>query len=260
MKNTIEYLEKDDTSIKVFSDRWGIITSIKIKVTELLYQDMYDETLFDDSKSVKWWIPYMFPNAWPLNDVEKEKSWFKLPQHWTWRINKWEKIDSLPWEYKQKYNLKSSEIFPYEADVFNTIKIEGEWVNILHEVINNSDIELPISTWLHPYFRVPLWNKEDIEWNFKWWNTIKESVDIWSNDWTISFDNPWKPLDIFIPWLWNLIIEVSEDYKKFWVRSLPNKDFICIEPVMWNEWSIVNNPVIVSPWDKNINFMKIALK
>lgn len=241
MINTIETISKWNTSVWIFSDRGWIITSININGIELLYQDMYEETLFDDIKSVKGGIPYMFPNAWPLSELEKEKSWFNLPQHWTWRINKWENIFCENWKYVQKFKLDNYDLFPFHGEVINSIQIEESWVNITHKIVNRWNISLPISTWLHPYFRVPLWNKKDIEWNFKWWEEIKSDIDIWSNDWTITFDNPGMPLEIFIPDIGTIVIDVSSEYKKFWVRSLPNKDFICIEPVMWNEWDIVKN-------------------
>ncbi len=260
MNNKIETISFGDNELSIFPDRWGIITSIKLKWTELLYQDMYDETLMDYSKSVKWWIPYMFPNAWPLTDLEKEISWFNLPQHGTWRINTWNKISSNKWIYVQKYNLNDYNIFPFYAEVENTINLNESWINISHKILNNSDNSLPISTWLHPYFRVPFGDKSEIEWKFKGWDYVKSNIDIWSNDWTITFDNPFTPLEINIPGLWTIVIEVSSSYKKFWVRSLPNKNFVCIEPVMWDEWNIVNNPKLIKPWCLDISFMKIDLK
>jgi len=260
ISNTSETISDNGNEVSIFSQRGGIITSIKIKAVEILYQDMYEETLLDYSKSVKWWIPYMFPNAWPLNANEKESSWLDLPQHWIWRINQWTKLDSSKkWEYVQEFRFEKSKDYPFNWTVKNTTKLLDDWVEIMHEIENKSVKNMPISTWLHPYFRIPEWKKEEIQFNFIWWKEVEKLVNIWSNDGTITFENPWKPFKVNIPWLWTLTIEVSSQYKKFWVRSLPWKDFICIEPVMWNEWAIANNPVIVEPWSTNVNYMKIFL-
>jgi hypothetical protein len=261
MENTSKKIDNKNSSVTVFSDRWGLITSLILEWVELLYQDMYDETLLDESKSVRWGIPYMFPNAWPLTEKEEEKSWFKLIQHWKWRISKWEEIKvSESWRYLQKYSLKYSDDFPYELAVENNIELRDNNFITTHVIKNNWEKKAPISTWFHPYFRVPKWKKEYIEWNFTWWEKIKDDLSIWGNDWTITVENIWTPLEVYIPWIWTLIIEVSQDYKKFWIWSLPWKDFICIEPVMGDEWAIVNSPVLIKVWEENTNYMKITLK
>lgn len=259
--DTSETLTYWNTKVSVFPDRWWLIKSIEINGTEILYQDMYVETLLDLSKSVKWGIPFMFPNAWPLTDEEKQKSWFNLPQHWIWRINTWSKqVSSKQNMFTQSFVFDKNDDFPFRWEIKNNIELIESSIKIVHEIINNWEIDMPISTWLHPYFRVPEWKKQDIKWNFEWWDKIAKQVNIWANDWTITFENTETPLSIFIPSLWELTIEVSPEYKKFWVWSLPEKDFVCIEPVMEDEWWIVNNPIMVTKNKKNINFMKIYLE
>jgi len=231
---TIESLWSQSIEVQVMPGRWGLIKSIKIWGVEILYQDMYDETLLDTSKSVKGWIPYMFPNAWPLTDEEKSTSWLDLPQHGIARISPWKRI---------------------------TINESQRSIQQEHNISNRWEKDMPISSWLHPYFRVPQGNKSDIKWDFPWGKSIQDQVDIWSNDWTVSFENPtpWQPFSVIIPGLGRLELTASKDYKTFWVWSLPGKDFVCIEPVMWDEWAIANNPVIIKPWESNRNYMRINL-
>lgn len=250
-----------NSEINIFPERGGHIVSIVINWTEILYQDMHKETLFDSTKSVKWWIPYMFPNAWPIREEQNQKLWTLLPQHWIWRISKWEKSDKHGfWEiYQELYFDEKDEKFPFNWIVNNKLELINDWVIITHEIKNTWEKTFPISTWLHPYFRVPEWKKDEIEWIFDWWEEVKKQIDSWANDKPISFDKPWTPLKVFIPSLWELTIEVSTDYKKFWVRSIPWKDFVCIEPVMNDVWWIVDNPINLKKWEENINFMKISL-
>lgn len=253
-------IKKWNSEVIIFPERGGHIVSIVIDWVEILYQDMYNETLFDLSKSIRWWIPYMFPNAWKLTEEQNQKLWTNLPQHWIWRISKWEILKIKEnWKISQKFEFKWDDRFPYIWEIINNIEIINSWVKITHEIINTWEKTFPISTWLHPYFRVPEWKKDEIKWKFDWWEEVKKQIDSWANDKPISFDNPWTPLKVFISGLWELTIEVSTDYKKFWVRSIPWKDFVCIEPVMNDVWWIVDKPVEIKQWEKNINYMKISL-
>jgi galactose mutarotase-like enzyme len=43
------------------------------------------------------------------------------------------------------------------------------------------------------------------------------------------------------------MIDASEKYQKIWIWSLPDKDFICIEPVMRDVGGLVNDPQILEP-------------
>ena len=52
-------------------------------------------------------------------------------------------------------------------------------------------------------------------------------------------------MEIVIPDLGIIVIDVSMEYEKIWIWSLPDKDFICMEPVMRDEGSLVSNPVMV---------------
>ncbi|QFR39474.1 hypothetical protein A9Q91_04570 [Candidatus Gracilibacteria bacterium 28_42_T64] len=255
-----ETLECGNTSITVFPERGGHILSIKIDGIELLYQDMYSDTLFDFSKSVKGGIPYMFPNAGPLNDAQINKLGCTLPQHGIGRISAWEKLNgSGSKEFIQMFRFKDDERFPYIGEVRNSIKSGQGSVKINHEISNNGEKDIPLSTGLHPYFRVPEGKKDKIEWKFEGGDIISSQVDIWANDGTVSFNNPGYPLTILIPGLGELILEVSLEYKKFWVWSLPGKDFVCIEPVMNDVGGLADNPIMLKSGEKNLNFMNIRL-
>jgi len=242
---------------------WWMMTSLEIEGIQALYQDMLGETLFRGARSVKGWVPYMFPNAGPLLDGEKEKSRLDLPQHGTGRRNPWELTELLQdeWIIKQRFDFGKSEWYPYEWSVINTTEAIRSWVNIIHDIHNHGVKSMPISTGLHPYFRVPESDKSAIKWEFEWGKKVAETVEEWSDDWTVTFENPHpeKPFSVIIPGLGRLELTASKDYKKFWVWSLKDKDFVCIEPVMWDEWAIVNSPVIIKPGHTNRNSLKIEL-
>ena len=70
-KNIIFVWNKEN-NFKVLPERWWILYSLVLNWKEILFQEMLKETLFDKNKSVRWGIPLMFPNAWPL---KQEKTW-----------------------------------------------------------------------------------------------------------------------------------------------------------------------------------------
>ena len=111
---------------------------------------------------------------------------------------------------------------------------------------------MPISMGLHPYFKVPDENKKDIKFNFAGGEIIEKDFANWSQGGTTSIDNPKLKdpnavLKIDIPGLGTLIMDVSMEYQKIWIWSVPGEDFICIEPVMRNEGGLIDNPEMIKP-------------
>ena len=65
-------------------------------------------------------------------------------------------------------------------------------------------------------------------------------------------------MEVIIPDLGTLIIDASKEYEKIWIWSIPEKDFICIEPVMRDEGGLVNNPQKIDPkeiFNASVNFL-----
>lgn len=290
-------LTHNQSSITLYPERWGIITSMKIWGIELLYQWMLDETLYDSTKSVRWGIPILFPNAGFLTDDEKIQSWWNLPQHGFARTNEWrfwcirhceERSNPGIWHSEEwdicsvcgqgadssylgmtknhnqvTQSLSSSDIpdmFGYEWNwsVENTIILSDEYIELRYSIANNSDKELPISWWLHPYWDVPLWDKTTIEWNFAWGDIIASDIDNWSHGGTTRIDVPDDGIISFtIPWVGTIELQLPPEFWRLWIWSLPNKNFVCVEPVMWDDGNIVRNPVIIPSGEKSESWIKI---
>ncbi len=214
---------------------------------------------FWDPKKPKGGMPFMFPNAGPLSDQQKESSWLNLPQHGFGRISQWQ-YNSESWE--QILIFSETPDFPYSGEARLNIEIEEDGsVIFTQSVTNTGKRDLPLSSGLHPYFRIPWWNKDTVTWDFEGGEKVASEREIWKNWGTGKYEVPadWK-IHFSIPEIGEITLELSADYKKFWVWSLPEKDFICVEPVMNHEAGIVTSPIFVAPWETNINFMKISLK
>ena len=73
------------TQAKIAPERGGLVTSLSINNTEILYLDR--ETFDDLTKNVRGGIPLLFPNAGPLKG-----GLYNLPQHGFARRMRWNTI------------------------------------------------------------------------------------------------------------------------------------------------------------------------
>lgn len=231
--------------------RGGIITSIKFKGKEILYLD--EATLQNKELNVRGGIPILFPNAGPL----ESPLYPNLKQHGfarnssNWKIEKTLKgfrgtlISDNETMAIFPFNFRFSTDANFKENGSFTINQEVE--NLEKPARRGGGKELPISMGLHPYFKVPQNKKNEIKFNFEGGKFIEEQIENWANGKYISIDNPKVKnpnavMEIVIPSLGILEINASSEYKKIWIWSLPEKDFICIEPVMRDVEGLVGNP------------------
>lgn len=262
----IDLFAFDSVGVRLYPERWGIVTSLRFGDTELLYQGMLDETLFDHTKSVKWGVPILFPNAGPLTEEQQKKSGYTLPQHGFARDNGWNMetavLDNQLLQSLSSENVANTSGFPFSGNILNAISvIDRDTCLFEYFIRNKSDNPLPIALGLHPYFDLPKWDKSLVEWNFDGGKQIRDEIEKWSNGGTTKIDIPSDGiLDVYIPGIGDIHIEVSHDFQRLWIWSLPEKNFVCIEPVMGDSWTLVEAPVLVPPNSEHTSFMKISLR
>jgi galactose mutarotase-like enzyme len=279
-------IRHNQSSVTLYPERWGIITSIRFWDTELLYQSMLGSTLHDMTKSVRGGVPILFPNPGFLTDEEKEKSWYSLPQHGFARTNAWKisesrhcedapsrsvgstlGVRSNPGSCSQlTQSLSSSDVpdmfgYEWQWSIENSITLSGSSVELRYSIANTSDKELPISFGLHPYWAVPLWEKSTLEWNFAWGDIIASDITNWSTGGTTRIDMPSDGIvRVTIPWIGNLELHVSPDFRRLWVWSLPGQDFVCVEPMMGDDGNILRDPIMISVGEKHESWLRIRLR
>lgn len=248
---------------KVLPERWWILYSLVLNWKEILFQEMLEETLFDKNKSVRWGIPLMFPNAWPLKQEEIKKLGYQMPQHWVFRNNCW-KVKETWKDFLELYFDESMQDFenkiPFKFEAFLKYKLTENSLKISLKIKNNDEKDFAFSHWFHPYFAVPDSKKSEIIWQENLAKTIIDKSEIWQNDWTISLDLPKNWLNFEIKAIWKICLNYSSDFSKFWIWSMKDKAFVCIEPVVWDEWNIVKNPIILEPKEKFESFFEIKLE
>lgn len=258
MDYNIYKVKNGNSSISLCPKRWWLITSIIIKWREILYLDK--ETLFDVSKSIRWGIPVLFPNAGIIPDSQIDY-WYNLKQHWFAR--------NMHWKYKilaqDKFimtlsqDLGTRDMFDYNFGFEIVGEILKNWeVKITQNIINTWLKELPVSCWLHPYFLVQQDKKHEIGFDFKGANIVREDYNNRSNWLKTVISNPNK-LKVNLPWNGKIKIEYSKEFEQVWFRSEDGKDFICIEPIMRKEPSILDNPYLIKIWETLSMSMKFGM-
>lgn len=222
---------------------------------EILYQWMLGKTLYDMSKSIRGGIPILFPQAGPVSDEEEIILGYSLPQHGVVRQRTWniEKLDTSSALLSFKSDALNTE-FPYSFKLLLNIQLWEKSCHISCQVRNIWESSFPIAPWFHPYFLCN--NKSE----FSFWNlteNIQKDYDIWSQDGTIQVHNT-KELIFEDTGNTKISLRSSGILNDFWIWSMKDKDFICIEPVYGDEGLFTKEPYILEP-NKEIDFwMKLS--
>jgi len=253
----------NNNEVSFCPERGGIVTSLKLKGTEIFYLD--EETFQNKNENIRGGIPILFPN---MGELKNESIYPKLKRHGFARDLVWitEEIDK---GFKEVLcsNKETKKIFPFDFKFSNEGLFENDGTfTLTQEILNKEgEKEMPISMGLHPYFKVPSGEKKNIKFNFEGGKYIEEQINSWGNGETIYIDNPKvinieEVLEIDIPTLGTLIIDISAIYKKIWIWSMPGKDFICIEPSMGIQNGIIDSPFMIELNGKFKAIMSIKLK
>ncbi len=240
---------ENDNEVSFCPERGGIITSLKFQGKEVLY--MEEDTFINTSVSVHGGIPILFPNAGPVENPNfpslKEHGFARTSSVWKSEKHQTGFKETLEPEEKNLESYPYKFIFSFEGKFE-----ENNSFTITEKVQNLEEAKsLPLSLGLHPYFKVPKEEKANIKFNFEGGKFVEEQISLWSNGEYICIDNPKTKnssaiLEIQIPGTGTLVIDASAQYKKIWVWSQPEKDFICIEPMMRDKGGLINDPELVT--------------
>jgi len=247
----------DGNEISVCPSRGGIITSLKFKGTEILYLD--ESTFLDKNVNVRGGVPILFPNAGPIESEKfpglKQHGFARNSSVWTFERD----ADGRGFRETLVSNeeIKAVYSFDFKLTVRGVFEDDGSF-SLFEEVLNTeTEKDIPISMGLHPYFKILDNKKKEIIFDFDGGEIIKTWEDKWMNGTMVSVNNPGNPIKITIPDLGIILMNVSSEYKKIWAWSLPEKDFVCIEPIMRDPGGLAENPEIIKPgslFSARVNF------
>jgi len=151
---------ESQSSLTVFPDRGGIVTSWRVGDRELLYLDT--DRFTDPSLSVRGGVPILFPicGNLPDNTYQIGERQYSLKQHGFAREMPWTVSDrSTTTDASLTILLESNEatrqVYPFDFAITFTYRIQGSKLVIDQTYTNKSDLPMPFSTGLHPYFLAP---------------------------------------------------------------------------------------------------------
>jgi len=246
----------NDNEVSVCPRRGGIITSLKLKGKEVFYFDeatLNDDTQIFTKSPVRGGVPILFPNA---GEIKENDIFPSLKRHGFARDLNWD-FEKTKNGFKEVLvsNEKIKEIYPYDFKLSVTGGFEDNGsFTIEQSVENTGERSLPVAMGLHPYFKVSNEEKKNIKFNFEGGKEVEEKFDIWSEGGTVYIDNPKinnpdNSMEVKIPSIGNIVLDVSKEYKKIWIWSQPGKDFVCIEPMERGLNGIIDDPEILNPKD-----------
>jgi len=247
-------IEYNNNELEFCPEEGGLIKSMKIDGVELFY---FDEERFNNpNKSDRGGAPVLFPMAGPKTN---EGPFSELNQHGFARDLSWTKEKNEDGEFIEflESNDETLKIYPYDFILRMKAKInEGGDVTLTQEVENNGTEEMPVSMGLHPYFNVLEKDKENIKFNFSGGKDLEEKIQKWlvldkqDKDYGAfmeRIDNPGEEIEMNIPEIGTIKMDISKEYEKVWIWSERGSNFICIEPVMRDnlDGEIVGGPEMV---------------
>ncbi len=234
-------------------ERGGIVKTMKLKGMEVLYLD--EETFEAEDQNVRGGIPILFPNAGPLRG--EHNPYPELKQHGFARTASDWQTEQMPVnQFSEKLisDEETRKMFPYDFELRMKGGLNEDGSITLAQEVTNLEKEkvLPIAMGLHPYFKVPNAEKQNLKFDFPGGEIVEKDFENWGSGGTTVIDNPKiknpeAVLKIKLPGLGVLVMDVSIEYKKIWIWSLPGQDFVCIEPMMRIEGGLIDNPQMVDP-------------
>jgi len=247
MSLEIKTVKVNEGEVSFCPKRGGLITSLKLDGQEILY---FDQETFDNLQTnVRGGIPILFPNA---GELSENLIYPNLGRHGFARDLVWQgELGINSFEEKLSANQETQSFYPYDfcLRVRGQFEIDGSF-SLIQAVENKGEKDLPVAMGLHPYFKVADLDKQDLKFNFLGGQEIEDQIAVWQNGGTIYLKNPkltnaQTKLEIEIPKLGTLIIDISPEYESLWIWSLPGKDFFCLEPMLRDQNGLIDKPQLV---------------
>ncbi len=162
-----EYVQPNTFNrIRVVPERGGLVTEWRCNDREILYFDL--KRFGQIKKSIRGGIPVLFPICGDLPDglLKLPKGDFQIGQHGFARDLPWQ-INLLEDQTGISLNLSDNEItqavYPYSFMIEMQCCLKESRLEIRTKIQNLSEVDMPFSFGLHPYFNVSNLQKTHIE-------------------------------------------------------------------------------------------------
>jgi galactose mutarotase-like enzyme len=251
--DALESLRLEDEAtgavVHVAPARGGMVTRFSVGGKPVLFLD--ETTLRDPSKSVRGGIPVLFPIAGKLpgGTYEVDGREYAMKQHGFARDLPWKVVDESTADGASvtlalEATDATRQVYPFEFALRFTYRLRGGALLLEQSFENRGDVPMPVQPGLHPYFFVP--------------DATKTGARI-ETDAKRGYDNrtgcevpvvqpialAGREVDLFLldhtprattllrPGQASVRLEFGEDQRVLVVWTLPDRDFVCVEP--WRE-------------------------
>ena len=253
-----EYILESKHGLVTVDPEGGYVTSWKVKNSSSEFMDI----LYRGSAKKRTGIPILFPYFGKARHTK---------QHGFGRDSVWKVVESSHTSIQLK--LISSHIsadakkeYPYsfEADLIITLHENGTMDYIL-SVINRDTKDIPISPGIHPYWDIAHEEKKNIAVpDLKDFDAASVDWDKNPPDIAYPFE---KKVDVHFPDRTIEIEDISPHNKKIrhlvvWSQPIdkPDYNFVCFEPVCGDNYTIDDNPILVSPQKNWVMKLKFSVE
>ncbi len=240
-----------DSGITCCPFRGGIVISLILNGKEVLY---FDPASIVQGAPIRGGIPILFPNA-GVSETLPRHGFARDSSNWNFEKTEMGFVQTLV------ANDETKKIYPYDFVLTLAARFESPDTGTFIQTVTNHELQksLPVAMGLHPYFPVPDAEKRNVQFYNSDGALIETHFELWNNGDTTVIDNP-GILDIKIPSLGMLHMEISAEYKKIWIWSAPGSSYVCIEPMMRDIGGFDDNPRMVLPQEKISAHFSITLK
>ena len=218
-------------------ERGALIASWKVFGDDLLYMD--PTTLADPSKNVRGGIPVLFPSPGKLTNDRYPRG--SMKQHGFARTLPWEVVSTSADRatLRLRANDETRAQYPWDFTASLTFSVGERSLRVEQEVVAGANAEpMPFGFGFHPYFAVPVAEKVatriETSATRAFDNVHKANIDLHG----IELAGGEVDLHLLdhdcsssaLTWFHKVVINASDDYRRWVIWTLPNKPFVCLEP------------------------------
>lgn len=237
--------------LEVVPERGGIITRWRIQGQNILYLD--EERFANPELSVRGGIPILFPICGNLSDntYTYQGKQYPLKQHGFARNLPWEVLESSTdncagLTLSLKSNAQTRAAYPFDFQLTFTYELQGNTLTIRQHYANQSDVAMPFSTGLHPYFWVT--DKSLLSFELPA-AECQDQITGEISPFTNQFDFDRDEIDVILQPVtadsatlinhrrqMQIALRYSDRYSALVFWTVKDKDYVCLEP-----WSAPRN-------------------
>jgi galactose mutarotase-like enzyme len=240
----IDLIDVDAGSIlTIVPARGGLVTRWCARHHEVLFLD--EATFQDAGKNVRGGIPVLFPSPGKLAGDRWSQAGRggQLKQHGFARNLPWRVVDEgTAEEASVTLQLEASDAtrdqYPYDFEAKFRYALRGSSLHITMHFANRGADRMPFATGFHPYFALPGASKPQAQVETRatraFDNVAKREVayhlDLTGGEVDLHLIDHATPRAALVGPKGKVVLEGSPEFTHWVVWSLPDRDFICLEP------------------------------